>query len=233
MFNLNPFKPKTIRVHGAERLYSKELNAPERDWSQYESPAWQRSGVVNRNTNVLTANEELDDTLEETFAQRKARVLAEGLSLRSYAVQTPKKSLQPQSVETTEIVPLVLTGELLQREHVEKHELETIAGWITGTVQYMGFHPYKYREKQNTCYVVTLSNRDVWGVELANVLKGAGVKIGDKIALKRTTKEPVIVVQNVHGDDGEVVGSKEIRAKKNHWIVRVISTEENNHESNS
>ncbi|MNF01037.1 hypothetical protein D3C80_1999680 [compost metagenome] len=79
--------------------------------------------------------------------------------------------------------------------------------------------------------MVRLDGRDVWGVELSSALKDAGVNTGDKIAIKKIDKSDVVVQQRLIDSTGNIIGSKEVHAKKNHWIVRVVEIRENDDES--
>ncbi|MNQ83851.1 hypothetical protein D3C85_989530 [compost metagenome] len=229
--NLNLFKPKAPRAQ-AERLFPKELMTPERDWSLFDKPSWQRVGVSNEIIDVLISQSPSTDALSESFEQRKQRLLNQGETLRSFAVASV--AVVPEQLPVLpaiEQMQQVHSGEFIEREQAENDDLGSIAGWITGTVQYMGYHPYKFRKNQNTCYVVRLDGRDVWGVELASALKDAGVNTGDKIAIKKIDKSDVVVQQRLIDSTGNIIGSKEVHAKKNHWIVRVVEIRENDDES--
>lgn len=222
MLNFNLFKPKTSRAQ-AVRIFSKELMIPERDWSQYDSPAWLRAGESKAIIDEILSNEANAD-VPESFAQRKQRLLQNGEALRSFAVPavlaTPDQLPELPAIAQEETIQ---SGEFIAREQNEDQNFEDIAGWITGVVQYMAYNPYKFRKGQNTSYVVRLSNRDVWGVELAEVLGSKNIKVGDKIAVKKVDHTPVTVQQTMTDGHGNMVGVKDIKAKRNHWVVRVIS----------
>lgn len=225
MLSLNLFKPKATPRVQAVRIFSKELMIPERDWSEYDAPAWLRVGTSKQIIDALIADESTTD-VPETFEQRKQRLLESGAALRSFVAPVMAALEQLPEVPAIAQEEAIHSGEFIERETTEVEGFESIAGWITGVVQYMGYNSYKFRKGQNMSYVVRLSNFDVWGIDLANALSAKNVKEGDKIAIKKVDHTPVTVQQLKTDGQGNVVATKDIKTKRNHWIVQVVSVGE-------
>jgi len=222
MITLNLFKPKAAPRAQAVRIFSKELMIPERDWSEYDTPTWSRVGESKAIIDAIISNE-TNPEVPESFEQRKQRLLNNGESLRSFVAPVVVTPVQLPAVPAIEQDETIHTGEFIERDSTEDDSFDSIAGWITGVVQYMAYQPYKFRKGQNTNYVVRLSNRDVWGIELQHALSDANVKVGDKIAVKKVRYTPVTVQQATTDGNGNVLGVKDVKTRLNHWIVRVIS----------
>lgn len=220
---LNRSKTTPIRPQ-AERLFRKELTLPERDWSAYDVPTWVRAG-----SNVAledVTNESVDKAPEvESFEARKARILNAGESLRSFARKQPVALIEVPAVVVQPEAPQVHCGEFIECESsasLDDSAHDQVAGWNVGVVEKMGHFPYKYRTGQNRNFVVRVSGADVWGVELAEATQQAGVELGDKVALKKISKSDVEVQQKLLDINGDVCGTKTVRAHKNHWLVQII-----------
>jgi hypothetical protein len=96
-------------------------------------------------------------------------------------------------------------------------------GVVTGKLLDHGEAHYQNDKKKELSYFVKVETptgeRTVWGVDLRRAMAEAGVQKGEKVALEKIDREPVIAKEKVFDKQGNQVGNREVDAIKNRWSV--------------
>lgn len=94
---------------------------------------------------------------------------------------------------------------------------------INGKLLAHGQARYEFNETNDLSYFVKVETdrgtKTYWGVDLERGIASASVAVGDRVNLERAEKTPVTVKENVRDDDGRVVDTREVDAKRTTWKV--------------
>jgi hypothetical protein len=96
-------------------------------------------------------------------------------------------------------------------------------GVVAGKLLDHGEANYQNDPKKELSYFVKVETpngeRTVWGVDLRRAMAESGVQKGERVALEKMSREPVVAKEKVFDQDGKEVGKRDVDAIKNRWSV--------------
>ena len=103
-------------------------------------------------------------------------------------------------------------------------------GVVAGKLLDHGEANYQNDPKKEQSYFVKVETpngeRTVWGVDLRRAMAESGVQKGERIALEKMSREPVVAKEKVFDQAGNEVGKRDVDAIKNRWSVGSVDKAE-------
>ena len=191
--------------------------------------------------NVIEAGRETAKK-QEAQAQAQQQAPASASKSSEQAAVQPKQGQEQQAAANAPAAPAPAPAPAAQestKQSEQERQAQTVAeakaaakmGIFAGELLEHGSANFNFDKEEKGSYYVKFRDiegkeRMQWGKDLQRAMSESGAKIGEKITLTKTDREPVTVDQNVRDEHGKVVGTEMAGALRNRWDVKVEGREQ-------